>query len=82
MALTLSAGYNGAATLVDSAALITTIVNLVNGVGTKAITFTQPFATDLITATMQTEGLQAASNAFEVKWFTQVYLPVVWKAGP
>jgi len=79
LAATLSAGYNGSAVLVDSAGLISTTVNLVNGVGIKAITFTQPVSNDIITATLQAEGLQAVSNAFTVDWFARIYLPLVRK---
>lgn len=84
LAETLAAGgYNGTATLTDTVRLISpTTVSLVNGVGTPALVFGQPIANDVITATLQAEGLQAVSNSFQVKWSAQIYLPVVLRQSP
>ncbi len=77
LASTLANGYNGLATLVDSAGVISATVNLVNGVGAKSITFNVPVANDVVTATLQIEGLSVVSNPFEVVWFAQLYLPSI-----
>ncbi len=81
LAETLAAGgYNGTAILTDTAGLVSpTVVSLANGVGTLSLVFGQPIANDVITATLQTEGLQAVGNPFEVRWYARIYLPAVMK---
>ncbi len=80
LAATLSTGYNGSAILTDTAGLVTpTTVSLINGVGSQSIVFKQSIITDTITATLQSEGLQTVSDAFEVRWFAQTYLPLIYR---
>lgn len=79
LANTLASGYNGSAILTDTVGLVTpTTVNLINGVGSQSIVFKQSIITDTITATLQSEGLQTVSDAFEVRWYAQTYLPLIY----
>lgn len=80
LANTLASGYNSSAILTDTVGLVTpTTVSLINGVGSQSIMFKQSIITNTITATLQNEGLQTVSDAFEVRWFAQTYLPLIYR---
>lgn len=72
-----SSGYAGIAVLTATVdAFSPQTVSLVDGVGEAQVAFTEEAEDVVLTATLP-EGSEASSALFDVRWYAQIYLPLV-----
>jgi hypothetical protein len=72
-----SSGYAGTAVLTSTVDAFTPqSVTLVDGIGETQVTFTEEIDDAVLMATLP-EGPETSSDPFDVRWYAQIYLPIV-----